>query len=61
MLKVVNLLIYQFFRGANDSVHLVQMISGVIRCRYGWIYGVQWSQNCYHSSRSRCQGRTFFH
>ena len=28
--------------------------------RYGWIYGVYWSQNCYHSSRQRSQGRRFF-
>ena len=26
-------------------MHLVQMIPRVNKC-YGWIYGVQWSQNC---------------
>ena len=33
----------------------------VIWYRYWWIYAVQWPQGCYHSSRSRCQGRKFFH
>ena len=39
--------------GANDSQ--------CNRYCYGWIFGVQWSQNCHHSSRSRCQERRFFH